>query len=166
MITIPATSATAQAMKKPRRTRPRKYVRRISEARRRWLVGKRVGRVWVGRFRRRRVPGQAYEGLTPSRVTTTHGHPIIKLEDERCPSWCDLWTVVLAPRASNRRGIPMSQTIRMLQAWMASRADDERGATMVEYGLLITLIAIVVAVSATLLGTSVVALYNTVISAV
>ena len=60
----------------------------------------------------------------------------------------------------------MSQTIRMLQAWMASRADDERGATMAEYGVLITLIAIVVAVSATLLGTSVVALYDTVISAV
>ena len=50
--------------------------------------------------------------------------------------------------------------IRVLQAWMASRTESERGATMVEYGLLLALIAVVVAVAATLLGTSIATLFN------
>ena len=54
------------------------------------------------------------------------------------------------------------QTIRVLQAWMASRTEGERGATMVEYGLLLALIAVVVAVAATLLGTSIATLFDNV----
>ena len=54
------------------------------------------------------------------------------------------------------------QTIRVMQAWMASRARSEEGATMVEYGLLLALIAVVVAVAATLLGTSIATLFDNV----
>jgi pilus assembly protein Flp/PilA len=46
----------------------------------------------------------------------------------------------------------MPQMIDFLRAWMATRASDERGATMVEYGLMVALIAVVVAVGAGLLG--------------
>jgi pilus assembly protein Flp/PilA len=46
----------------------------------------------------------------------------------------------------------MPQVIHFLRAWMASRVSDERGATMVEYGLMVALIAVVVAVGAGLLG--------------
>ena len=56
----------------------------------------------------------------------------------------------------------MFQTIRVMQAWMASRTESEDGATMVEYGLLLALIAVVVAVAATLLGTSIATLFDNV----
>ena len=59
----------------------------------------------------------------------------------------------------------MLQMICVFQAWIASRTETERGATMVEYGLLLALIAVVVAVAAKLLGTSVAALYDTVTAA-
>ena len=36
----------------------------------------------------------------------------------------------------------MLQLISTLQAWIASRTESERGATMVEYGLLVALVAI------------------------
>ena len=52
--------------------------------------------------------------------------------------------------------------IRVLQAWLAARTESDRGATMVEYGLLLALIAVVVAVAATLLGTSIATLFNNV----
>jgi pilus assembly protein Flp/PilA len=42
--------------------------------------------------------------------------------------------------------------IHFLRAWLASRVEGERGATMVEYGLMVALIAVVVAVGAGLLG--------------
>jgi len=45
--------------------------------------------------------------------------------------------------------------LHTLQAWLVARAasvNDERGATMVEYGLLVALIAVVVAVGAGFLG--------------
>jgi pilus assembly protein Flp/PilA len=40
--------------------------------------------------------------------------------------------------------------------------NDESGATMVEYGLIVALIAVVVAVAATTLGTSIATLFDTV----
>jgi pilus assembly protein Flp/PilA len=56
----------------------------------------------------------------------------------------------------------MLQLISTLQAWIASRTESERGATMVEYGLLVALIAVIVAAGATLLGTTLNGLFNTV----
>lgn len=47
----------------------------------------------------------------------------------------------------------------MLRLLVGRRRDDE-GATMLEYGLLITLIAVVVAVAAALFGTQVAALFT------
>ena len=46
------------------------------------------------------------------------------------------------------------QLLQTLSAWVIARANvkDERGATMVEYGLLVALIAMIVAVGAELLG--------------
>ena len=46
------------------------------------------------------------------------------------------------------------QLLHTLTAWVMARANvkDERGATMVEYGLLVALIAMIVAVGAELLG--------------
>ena len=64
------------------------------------------------------------------------------------------------------RNKTMVQAICMLRAWVAPRIESERGATMLEYGLLVTLIAVVVAVAAMLLGASAVTLYNSAISSV
>ncbi|HUP75243.1 MAG TPA: Flp family type IVb pilin [Acidimicrobiales bacterium] len=50
--------------------------------------------------------------------------------------------------------------ITFLQAWMAARVKDERGAAMVEYGLLVALIAVIVAVGAGLLGAGIDALFD------
>jgi pilus assembly protein Flp/PilA len=40
-----------------------------------------------------------------------------------------------------------------LQTWFASLRDDERGASAVEYGLLVALIAAIIIVTVTTLGT-------------
>ena len=50
--------------------------------------------------------------------------------------------------------------ITFLQTWMAARIKDERGATMVEYGLMVALIAVVVAVAAGVLGTAIAQLFT------
>ena len=60
----------------------------------------------------------------------------------------------------------MLQLITSIQMWYATRRSDQRGATMVEYGLIVALIAIVVAVAATTLGTNVHDLFNTTASSV
>lgn len=55
------------------------------------------------------------------------------------------------------------QMLHTLQAWLIARAnvqDSERGATMVEYGLLVALIAMVVAVGAAALGTGIDTLFD------
>lgn len=46
----------------------------------------------------------------------------------------------------------MTKLISVIHAWVAARKTDDRGATMVEYGLLVALIAVIVAVGAELLG--------------
>ena len=56
----------------------------------------------------------------------------------------------------------MLESIRVLQAWVATRSKGDRGATMVEYGLLLALIAVIVAAAATLLGESIAGLYDSV----
>jgi pilus assembly protein Flp/PilA len=47
-----------------------------------------------------------------------------------------------------------------LKLWLTSRVDDERGATMVEYGLMIALVALVVGVAAATLGGGIAGLFN------
>ncbi len=39
-----------------------------------------------------------------------------------------------------------------IQTWLASRHDEERGATAVEYGLMVALIAVAIIVAVTALG--------------
>ncbi|MDN4610769.1 Flp family type IVb pilin [Arthrobacter burdickii] len=48
----------------------------------------------------------------------------------------------------------------VLHTAKARLADEEKGATMVEYGLMVALIAVVVAVAAATLGTRIVTLFN------
>jgi pilus assembly protein Flp/PilA len=47
-----------------------------------------------------------------------------------------------------------------LQSFTKQLRRDDRGATMVEYGLLVALIAVVVAVAAATLGTEIAALFD------
>lgn len=54
----------------------------------------------------------------------------------------------------------MFHLLNTLQAWVVARRSDERGATMVEYGLMVALVAIVVAVAATTLGGGIAGLFN------
>ena len=51
----------------------------------------------------------------------------------------------------------------MLQliSFIVDRLDREEGASMVEYGLLVALIAVVVAIAATVLGNGISSLFNT-----
>ena len=46
----------------------------------------------------------------------------------------------------------MLEYFTFLKVWLTSKVDDERGATMVEYGLMIALVALVVGVAAYALG--------------
>ena len=46
----------------------------------------------------------------------------------------------------------MHTTFTFLSAWITSRFDDERGASLVEYALLVALIAIVCIAAVTALG--------------
>ena len=47
----------------------------------------------------------------------------------------------------------MMQFLHVLQAWVASRRDNETGAVAIEYGLLAGLIALAIVVGAGVLGT-------------
>lgn len=51
-------------------------------------------------------------------------------------------------------------TLQVLRGDFAARFDNEEGATAVEYGLLVALIAIVMIAGVTLVGTSLLALFN------
>ena len=46
----------------------------------------------------------------------------------------------------------MPQAYLFLKAWIETRASEDRGATMVEYGLLVAFIALVALAGVTLLG--------------
>jgi pilus assembly protein Flp/PilA len=48
----------------------------------------------------------------------------------------------------------MITTIEFLRSWVAARRDDERGASLVEYVLLVALIAVVCIIAISFLGTS------------
>ena len=54
----------------------------------------------------------------------------------------------------------MYQLIAMLQQFVTRR--DDEGATAVEYGLMVSLIAAVIAVAVALIGTNLTSLFNTV----
>jgi pilus assembly protein Flp/PilA len=54
----------------------------------------------------------------------------------------------------------MTKFITFLHAWVATHRDEDDGATMVEYGLMVALVAIVAMVGAELLGTSILAVFN------
>ena len=55
----------------------------------------------------------------------------------------------------------MLQFFTALQIMLSERVErDDKGATMVEYGLLVALIAVVVAVAATVLGTRISTMFN------
>lgn len=46
----------------------------------------------------------------------------------------------------------MTNLFTFLQSWLTARHDDERGATAVEYGLMVALIAVAIIVAVTALG--------------
>lgn len=52
--------------------------------------------------------------------------------------------------------------MQKLYTWIMSSAKSEEGATMVEYGLMVALIAVVVAIAAALLGTNIAALFTSI----
>jgi pilus assembly protein Flp/PilA len=62
----------------------------------------------------------------------------------------------------------MVQLFNCVRVWLAARRSDEgeRGATMVEYGLLVAFIAVVVLAGATLLGTNLNSVFSSVASAI
>ena len=54
----------------------------------------------------------------------------------------------------------MLQLLTEIQARSTARARDERGATAVEYGLMVALIAVVIIAAVTLLGTNLRDMFN------
>ena len=60
----------------------------------------------------------------------------------------------------------MIQLFSVVQAWLATRRSDERGATMVEYGLMVALIAVVCLVAVGLIGTNLNTIFNKIANAV
>jgi pilus assembly protein Flp/PilA len=66
---------------------------------------------------------------------------------------------------SPRKGTVMHPRLLNLQLKFARRLDD-RGATAVEYGLMVALIAIVIIVAVSLLGTNLSSIFNSTASAV
>jgi pilus assembly protein Flp/PilA len=59
----------------------------------------------------------------------------------------------------------MLSIISFIQTFFADRRDDDKGAAMVEYGLLVAGIAVIVGVAALALGNAIVGLFNQVITA-
>ena len=60
----------------------------------------------------------------------------------------------------------IATTYDFLAAWISMRFDDERGASLVEYALLVALIAVVCIVAITFLGTSASSKFDTVGSSI
>lgn len=59
----------------------------------------------------------------------------------------------------------MMQILQTLQAWVAVRRDDERGATAVEYGMIVALIAAVIVAVVATLGGQIQTAFQTIVSA-
>jgi len=60
----------------------------------------------------------------------------------------------------------MLQLLTNLQSWIATRSNDERGATAVEYGLMVALIAVVIIAAVTLLGNNLKAMFESIAGAI
>jgi pilus assembly protein Flp/PilA len=60
----------------------------------------------------------------------------------------------------------MLTSYHFLSAWLQARMDDERGASLVEYALLVALIAVVCIVAITFLGESASSKFDSVGSAI
>ncbi len=60
----------------------------------------------------------------------------------------------------------MTTAFQFLSAWITARIDDERGATLVEYALLVALIAVVCIAAISALGDSASAKFSQVNSAI
>jgi pilus assembly protein Flp/PilA len=58
----------------------------------------------------------------------------------------------------------MLQLLTNVQSWYLTRADDERGATAVEYGMLVALIAAVIVATVAILGGKIETAFTTVTS--
>jgi len=56
----------------------------------------------------------------------------------------------------------MLQLITAFQAWYTTRVRDERGATAVEYGLMVALIAVVIIGAVTTLGGNLKSMFTTI----
>lgn len=56
----------------------------------------------------------------------------------------------------------MNKLVVFVQSWIASLENTERGATMVEYGLMLALIAIVCLTAVALIGTNANTIFNTI----
>jgi pilus assembly protein Flp/PilA len=84
--------------------------------------------------------------------------------------------VGIAPRCAGRHDAPsklakwsltaMITTFEFLASWIRANVDDDRGATLVEYALLVALIAVVCIVAITFLGNAASDKFSTVGSAV
>ena len=55
----------------------------------------------------------------------------------------------------------MQLQIQMLRSWVRSMIRDEKGATMVEYALMVALIAVIALVAVKVLGTNASSTFNT-----
>ena len=60
----------------------------------------------------------------------------------------------------------MITTYEFIQAWITSKVKDERAASLVEYALLVALIAVVCIIAVSMLGTNASAKFSTVGSAI
>jgi pilus assembly protein Flp/PilA len=60
----------------------------------------------------------------------------------------------------------MEKLFIFIQSYFASREDEDRGATMVEYGILVAVIAVTVMAAAIVLGDAIADLFNTVAGAI
>ena len=60
----------------------------------------------------------------------------------------------------------MTTAYEFISAWITSRIDDERGASLVEYALLVALIAVVCIVAVTALGESASEKFSTIDSSI
>jgi Flp pilus assembly pilin Flp len=70
-----------------------------------------------------------------------------------------------AGRGTNKENTEVSKLIVKAQNWVQDREQDDEGATMVEYGLVVSAIAIVALVGAQLVGTNLLGLFNSIAGA-
>ena len=70
--------------------------------------------------------------------------------------------ITQAPRTTNQKDTNMHLSYEFISAWLTSKVRSERGAALVEYALLVALIAVVCIVAVTAVGTKASAKFNSV----